>query len=290
MANYIITTDNMADLPESYIQKKGLGIMSLSYTIDGETYNREHELPVKEFYAKMRNGSMPTTSQVNPEEAKRFFLEMMEKHDMDVLHIAFSSGLSGSYNSTRVGSEELAEEYTKHKVTVVDSLCASMGEGLLVHKAVMLKEAGKSLEEVVDWLEKNKLHICHNFTVDDLFHLHRGGRVSKATAILGTMMNVKPVLHVDDAGHLIAIGKVHGRKKSISALVDRMAEQIKGYEDQNDVIFISHGDCIEDVEYLKKLVKEKFGNTEFLVNYVGPTIGAHSGPGTLALFFMGEPR
>lgn len=291
MNPYVIMTDTTADLPESYIREHELSILSLNYILEGETYDREHPLEVKDFYARMRSGSMPTTSQVNPEQARSTIYTHLEK-GLDVLYIAFSSGLSGTYNSGRIAAEEIAEDgiFPDRKVVVVDSLCASLGEGLLVHKAVMLKEAGKSLEEVVDWLEKNKLHICHNFTVDDLFHLHRGGRVSKATAILGTMMNVKPVLHVDDAGHLIAIGKVHGRKKSISALVDRMAEQIKGYEDQNDVIFISHGDCIEDVEYLKKLVEEKFGNTEFLVNYVGPTIGAHSGPGTLALFFMGEPR
>ena len=173
---------------------------------------------------------------------------------------------------------------------MIDALSASLGEGLLVHKAVLLKETGKSLDEVADWVEKNKLHLCHNFTVDDLFHLHRGGRVSKATAILGTMINIKPVLHVDDEGHLIAIGKVRGRKKSLSALVDRMADQIKGYEDQNDVVFISHGDCVEDAEYVKKLVQERFGIEKFIINHVGPTIGAHSGPGTVALFFMGNPR
>lgn len=290
MANYIITTDNMADLPESYIQKKGLGIMSLSYTIDGETYNREHELPVKEFYAKMRNGSMPTTSQVNPEEAKKFFLEMMEKHDMDVLHIAFSSGLSGSYNSTRVGSEELAEEYTKHKVTVVDSLCASMGEGLLVHKALENQAKGMSLEENRQWLEDNKLHIVHNFTVDDLFHLHRGGRVSKTAAVLGTLINLKPVLHVDDEGHLIPVSKVRGRKKSLIALVDSMEKQIGSYREQNDVVFISHGDCEGEAKFVADLVKQRFGIESFLINYVGSTIGAHSGPGTMALFYMGEYR
>lgn len=291
MNPYVIMTDTTADLPESYIREHELSILSLNYILEGKTYDREHPLEVKEFYAKMRTGSMPTTSQVNPEQARSTIYAYLEK-GLDVLYIAFSSGLSGTYNSGRIAAEEIAEDgiFPERKIVVVDSLCASLGEGLLVHKAVMLKEAGKSLDEVADWVEQNKLHICHNFTVDDLFHLHRGGRVSKATAILGTMMNVKPVLHVDDAGHLIAIGKVHGRKKSISALVDRMAEQIKGYEDQNDVIFISHGDCIEDAEYLKRLVQEKFGSKKFLINDVGPTIGAHSGPGTLALFFVGEPR
>ena len=291
MNPYVIMTDTTADLPESYIREHGLSILSLNYILDGQTYDREHPLDVKEFYAKMRAGSMPTTSQVNPEQAKTAMCACLET-GQDVLYIAFSSGLSGTYNSGRIAADEIAEEglFPERKIVVIDSLSASLGEGLLVHKAVKLKEAGKSLKEVADWVEKNILHICHNFTVDDLFHLHRGGRVSKATAILGTMMNVKPVLHVDDEGHLIAIGKVRGRKKSISALVDRMAEQMKGFEDQNDVVFISHGDCIEDVEYLEKLIREKFGITEFLVNEVGPTIGAHSGPGTLALFFVGQPR
>lgn len=291
MNPYVIMTDTTADLPESYIQEHQLAILSLSYTIEGKTYDRENPLDVREFYAKMRGGSMPTTSQVNPEQAKAAFTACL-KEGKDVLYIAFSSGLSGTCGSGMVAAQEIQEEgeYPERKIMVIDSLSASLGEGLLVHKAVMLKEAGKSMEEVADWVENNELHLCHNFTVDDLFHLHRGGRVSKATAILGTMINIKPVLHVDDEGHLIAIGKVRGRKKSLSALVDRMAEQIKGYEDQNDVVFISHGDCMEDAEYVKKLVQERFGIEKFIINHVGPTIGAHSGPGTVALFFMGNPR
>ena len=290
MGNYIITTDTTADLPESYIQETGLGIMSLSYTIDGETYDRSHELPVKEFYAKMRGGSMPTTSQVNPDTAKQVFLDMMKEKDTDILHIAFSSGLSGSYNSARIASEELAEEYPDHKVIVIDSLCASLGEGLLVHKALENQKKGMSLEENAKWVEENKLHLVHNFTVDDLFHLHRGGRVSKTAAILGTMINLKPILHVDDEGHLIPLSKVRGRKKSLIALVDSMEKQIGSYRDQNDIVFISHGDCEEEAQYVADLVKQRFGIDSFLINYVGPTIGAHSGPGTMALFYLGEYR
>ncbi len=291
MNPYVIMTDTTADLPESYIQEHQLAILSLSYTIEGTTYDRENPLDVREFYAKMRAGSMPTTSQVNPEQAKEAFKACLDQGN-DVLYIAFSSGLSGTCGSGMVAAEEIREsgEYPDRKLIVIDSLSASLGEGLLVHKAVQLKEAGKSMEEVADWVEKNKLHLCHNFTVDDLFHLHRGGRVSKATAVLGTMINIKPVLHVDDEGHLIAIGKVRGRKKSLAALVDRMADQIKGYEDQNSEVFISHGDCQEDAEYVQKLVQERFGVDKFIINHVGPTIGAHSGPGTVALFFMGNPR
>lgn len=289
MNTYVIMTDNMADLPESYIREHELEVLSLSYILDGETYDRNHPLEVGEFYSRMRGGSMPTTSQVNPEQAKEAFTSCLEQ-GKDVLYIAFSSGLSGTYNSGKIAAEEIEEEgrFPDRKLVVLDSLSASLGEGLLVHKAVQLKEAGKSLEEVASWVEEHKLNLCHNFTVDDLFHLHRGGRVSRATAILGTMINIKPILHVDNEGCLIAIGKVRGRKKSLSALVDRMGEQIKGFE--NPEVFISHGDCLEDAEYVQKLVRERFGVENFLINHVGPTIGAHSGPGTMALFFMGNPR
>ena len=232
---------------------------------------------------------MPTTSQVNPENAKNIFLPYL-KDGYDILHIAFSSGLSGSYNSTRIAAEELSEEFPDRKITIIDSLAASLGEGLLVHKAVMLKEQGADLDAVADWVEQNKLHIVHNFTVDDLFHLHRGGRVSKATAILGTMINVKPILHVDDEGHLIALSKVRGRKKSLQALVDSMEKQMGAYRSQNDIVFISHGDSLADAQYVADLVKQRFGIESFLINYVGPTIGAHSGPGTIALFYMGDYR
>ena len=289
MNNYIITTDTTTDLPEDYIKKHDLGIMSLTYTLEGTTYSKDNPLDVRLFYEKMRNGSMPTTSQVNPENAKNIFLPYL-KDGYDILHIAFSPGLSGSYNSTRIAAEELSEEFPDRKITIIDSLAASLGEGLLVHKAVMLKEQGADLDAVADWVEQNKLHIVHNFTVDDLFHLHRGGRVSKATAILGTMINVKPILHVDDEGHLIALSKVRGRKKSLQALVDSMEKQMGAYRSQNDIVFISHGDSLADAQYVADLVKQRFGIESFLINYVGPTIGAHSGPGTIALFYMGDYR
>ena len=289
MNNYIITTDTTTDLPEDYIKKHDLGIMSLTYTLEGTTYSKDNPLDVRLFYEKMRNGSMPTTSQVNPENAKNIFLPYL-KDGYDILHIAFSSGLSGSYNSTRIAAEELSEEFPDRKITIIDSLAASLGEGLLVHKAVMLKEQGADLDTVADWVEQNKLHIVHNFTVDDLFHLHRGGRVSKATAILGTMINVKPILHVDDEGHLIALSKVRGRKKSLQALVDSMEKQMGAYRSQNEIVFISHGDSLADAQYVADLVKQRFGIESFLINYVGPTIGAHSGPGTIALFYMGDYR
>lgn len=290
MKNYIITTDTTCDLPAEYIKEHHIGMLSLTYTLEGNTYNWEHPLPVKDFYNCMRNGSLPTTSQANPEEAKTLFEHIIKEQDADILHIAFSSGLSGSYNSSRIAAEELAEEYPDHRIIVIDSLCASLGEGLLVHKAVTMKEQGQSLDETASWIEENKLHLVHNFTVDDLFHLYRGGRVSKTAAFVGTMINLKPLLHVDNEGHLIPLSKVRGRKKSMLALVDAMEKQIGSWKDKNDIIFISHGDCEEEANYLASLIKERLGYDSFLINYVGPTIGAHTGPGVIALFYMGDFR
>ena len=290
MNKFMITTDTTSDLPAEYIKEHNIGIMSLTYTLEDVTYDWEHPMDVKEFYKKMREGSLPTTSQVNPEIAKEIFTEIANKNDSDILHIAFSSGLSGSYNSAQIAADELAEEGFAHKIIVIDSLCASLGEGLLVHKAVQKMEAGESLDATAQWVEENKLHLVHNFTVDDLFHLYRGGRVSKTTAVIGSIVNIKPLLHVDNDGHLIPLSKVRGRKKSLIALVDSMEKQMGAYRDQNDIVFISHGDCIEDAQFVADHIKERFGIDNFLINYVGSTIGAHSGPGTVALFYMGEAR
>ena len=289
MREYVIFTDNTADLPADYLSKNGVEKLFLNYTIDGQTYDQTNELPVQEFYEKMRGGSMPTTSQINPENAREAFMQKV-KEGYDILYIAFSSGLSGSCGSAQIAANQIMEEMPEVKILVVDSLCASLGEGLLVHKVLKKKAEGATLEEAAAYAEEMKMKICHNFTVDDLFHLYRGGRVSKATAIVGSLAGIKPVLHVDDEGHLIPIGKVRGRKKSLHALVERMQKQIKGYEADNDVVFISHGDCIEDAQYVANKVKELCGIDAFLINYVGSTIGAHSGPGTVALFFVGSPR
>lgn len=290
MSEFKISICSTADLPESYIQENQLGVVGLSYMFDdGEVHKRGNDLPEPVFYSKMREGQMPTTSQINPEEAKAAFEEYL-KTTKEILQIAFSSGLSGSYNSLRMAAEELMEEHDDIKIIVVDTLAASLGEGLLVHKAVQLKKQGKSLEEVAAWLEEHKLNLVHMFTVDDLFHLYRGGRVSKATAILGTMVNIKPILHVDDEGHLIPLSKVRGRKKSLNTLVDYMEDKMGSYRDQNDIFFISHGDSLEDAEYVAEEVKRRLGIESYLINYVSPTIGAHSGPGTIALFFLGDKR
>lgn len=289
MNKYIITTDTTSDLPDDYLQQYGVKLLPLYYNFDGTVYGDKIFLEPREFYDKMRKGAMPTTMAVNPEIAKDIFSKLLEE-GYDVLHIAFSSALSGSCSVAATVARELTDEHPGAKIIVIDSLCASLGEGLLVHKAVKLKEAGKTLEETAEWLENNKLNLCHMFTVDDLHHLHRGGRVSKATAIIGTLINVKPVLHVDNEGRLIPLNNVRGRKKALLSLVDQMEESIKNYNGQNDIVFISHGDSYEDAQYVANLVKERFGIKEVLINYVSPTIGAHSGPGTIALFFMGNSR
>lgn len=289
MENYLITADNMTDLPDSYYAEHGLLMMSLTYLMDGVTYTAENSLSSEEFYKKMREGCMPTTSQVNPEEAKER-LQSFLQINKNIIHIAFSSGLSGTCNSVRLAAQELMEERPDCRITVIDSLAASMGEGLLVHKALEKQAQGATYDEMVAWLEEFRFHVCHNFTVDDLFHLYRGGRVSKTAAVLGTMINLKPVLHVDNGGRLIPLSKVRGRKKSLHTLVDNMEKQMGQYRDENDIVFISHGDCYEDALYVQELVKERFGIEKFLISPVGPTIGAHSGPGTLALFFIGESR
>lgn len=284
---YIITSDSTCDLPQKVLSDYNLTILPLSYSISGVEYSGDNTLSIEEFYAKMRAGEMTKTSQLVPEYVEKTF-EKIINDGFDILHLGFSSGLSGSYNNARIAMDELKQKYPDSKIRVIDTLCASMGEGLFLYKACELKKQGKTLDEVADWCEENKLHLCHMFTVDDLMHLHRGGRVSKTSAIAGSILGIKPILHVDNEGHLIPIGKIRGRKQSLEALVNEMDKRIGPYK--NDVIGISHGDCLEDAEYVKKLIEKKYGIKNFIINHVGPVIGSHSGPGTVALFFMGEYR
>lgn len=287
MNKYAITSDTTCDLPENYISQNEIGIIPLYYNIDDIVYGDEKKMSPHDFYNEMRNGKMPTTMACNPDTAEKCFRKYLDK-GMDILHIAFSSGLSSSYNTAVVTAKELASEYPDNKIIVIDSKSASLGEGLMVYKAVCNRNNDMNIEDNARWIEDNKLHFCHQFTVDDLHHLHRGGRVSKATAIIGTMINVKPVLHVDDEGHLISLSNVRGRKKALNTLINNMEASMNGYE--NDIVFISHGDCLEDANYVAEKIKERFGIKTFIINYVCPTVGAHSGPGTVALFFMGEKR
>lgn len=287
MPNYNIVTDSCCDLrPETY-EQLNLTVVPLSMEFRGQVREDRSDDSIKEVYAALRAGESAQTAAVNPDR----WLNAMEPHlaaGRDVLVMAFSSGLSTTYQSAVIAASEIGEEYPGRKILVVDSLCASLGEGLLAYYAAKKRDAGLSLEELRDWLESNKLHICHWFTVDDLMYLKRGGRISAATALLGTMLSIKPVLHVDDEGHLINVSKARGRRASITALADKVGQLAKDYD--NPVMFISHGDCPEDAQFLSRLLKTRYGVREVYINYVGAVIGSHSGPGTLALFFMGEHR
>lgn len=289
MPNFKLVTDTTADLPKHYLQEHDLGCMFVTYTIDGTNYSDGHEMDDREFYERMRAGIMPTTSQVNPEEAKAYFTEYL-KESREILYLAFSSGLSGTYNSARIAAEEIMDANPDCKIRVVDTRCASLGEGLLVHKAVQLREEGKSMEETADWVEAHVQNLVHVFTVDDLNYLYRGGRVSRTTAVIGTIAGIKPILHVDEEGHLIPVSKVRGRRKSLHALVDYMEAHVGSYAGENDIVFISHGDALEDAEAVRDEIRERFGIQNFMIHTIGPTIGTHAGPGTIALFFMGEKR
>ena len=288
MRDFVITTDSTVDLPKEYLSQTDIVVLPLAYIIGDKTYQEDGSgLTPKEFYDALRNGAMPTTSQINPEQAQEAF-EKILKEGKDIIHIGFSSALSGSYNSARIAAQELQETYPDAKIYTLDSLSASLGEGLLVYKLYEMKKAGKTIDEIYAWGKENHLHVCHNFTVDDLHHLHRGGRVSKASAVIGSIINIKPVLVVNDAGKLIPMDKVRGRKKSLIELVNRMEKQIQGFE--NDIFMVSHGDCIEDAEFVANLVKERFGIEKVIINEVGAVIGSHAGAGTVALFFMGAER
>ena len=287
MRDYVITVNSTVDLPKEWLKERHVPAVPLRYTIDGTTYTDMEGLSAKEFFAKLREGKMSVTSQVNPEEAVEA-LEPYVKEGKDILHLGFSSGLSGTLNSMRIGAQMLEEKYPGSKVIVIDTLCACLGEGLLLYYALKEKAKGKTIEEVAQWVEDNKLHICHNVTVDDLNHLHRGGRVSKTTAVLGTLVQIKPIIHMDNNGKLQVIGKERGRKKSLNRIVDMAVEQSKGWD--NDIIMITHGDCIEDAEYVAKLVREKMGIDNILINNTGTVIGSHTGPGVVAVFCMGNKR
>lgn len=287
MSEYIITVNSTVDLPKEWLKERNVPVLPLRYTIDGETYVDMEGLSSKDFFQKLREGKMAVTTQMNPEQAKEA-LEPFLKEGKDILHLAFSSGLSGTYNSIRIAAEELQEEYPERKVIVIDTLCACLGEGLLLYYALKLQNEGKSIDETVQWVEENKLHICHNVTVDDLNHLQRGGRVSKTAAVLGTMVQIKPIIYLNDQGCLQVIGKERGRKKSIHKIVDMAVKQSEGYD--NEIVMITHGDCLEDAEYLASLVREKMGIENILIHNIGTVIGSHTGPGVLAVFCMGDKR
>ena len=290
MSEYVIMTDSSCDLPGSLADEMELSVLPLYVDVDGQKYMNyldEREISFADIYAKLRTKCPAKTSAVNMND----FLEPMEnllKAGKDVLYIGFSSGLSGTYNAGEMAAQELRERYPERKIYTVDSLSASLGQGLLIWLSWQEKQKGKSIEEVRDFTEATKLHLCHWFTIDDLMFLKRGGRVSGATAVVGSMLSIKPIMHVDNEGHLIKVGTARGRKASIKALADE-AERL-GADLSEQTVFISHGDCVEEANYLADIMRSRFNVKKVLVNYVGPVIGAHSGPGTIALFFLGKER
>ena len=290
MSDFVILTDSSADLGADMVAQLDIQVLPLSFTIQGVTYHNypdNHEMDPAVFYSMLRKGELATTSALNVAQYTEA-LEPLLQAGKDVLVLAFSSGLSATYNSSRLAVEELKEKYPDRKLYTVDTLCASLGQGLLVYLAAKEREKGKSIEEVRDWVEAHKLNLCHQFTVDDLHFLKRGGRISATTAVLGSMLQIKPVLHVDDEGHLINIAKARGRAASLKALVDKM--EITAIDPKDQIVFISHGDCLADAEMVAQMVKDRMGVQQVYINYVGPVIGAHSGPGTLALFYVGIER
>jgi len=288
--NYVIVTDSSCDLNQEIAEQLELKILPLSFHIDGKEHKNELDWPEitpEKFYKKLREGSSCTTSAVNMESFKNL-METYLKKGQDVLCPCFSSGLSGTYQAAKMAGEELTALYPDRKIYVIDTLCASLGQGLLIWYAANQRLNGKSIDEVRDWIEENKLHLCHWFTVDDLNFLKRGGRVNSAAALFGTVLGIKPVMHVDNNGRLIPISKVRGRKASLDALVDHMAQT--AIDPKNQTVFISQGDSKEDAEYVANQIKERLGTKTVFINFIGPVIGAHSGPGTIALFFLGTER
>ena len=287
MSAYKILTDSGCDFPREWLEKLDVKKVPLIVNFRGESLEDSVDEQIKEIYAGLRAGENATTSAVNP-DGWASLMEPELENGQDILVITFSSGLSTTYQSAVIAAGELQEKYPQRKIRVVDSLAASLGQGLLVYYACKKKEEGLSLDELAAWVEENRLNLCLWFTVDDLMFLKRGGRISATTAVLGTMLQIKPVLHLDDEGHLINMFKARGRKAAIEALAQKAVELGAGYD--NSTMFICHGDCVEDAKYLEKLIKEKCGAKEVLIGYTGAVIGSHSGPGTLALFFMGSKR
>ena len=289
MAEYVLFTESTADLSVELVQELGVEVLPMRFSLNGKEYNNypdNRELDPHDFYDALRAGGMSTTSQINQAAFEEAFGPVLEA-GKDILYLSFSSGLSGTFQSARLAAEELAEKYPQRTVRVIDTLQASMGEGLAVYYAATLKNEGKSLEEVASWFEANKMRVCAWFTVDDLMFLKRGGRLGGGAAVVGTLLGIKPILHVDDDGHLIAMEKVRGRRASLDGLVKLLAASDVPVSER--VVFVSHGDCPEDCEYVVERCKA-LGAKKVYVSTIGPVIGAHSGPGTVALFFLAAKR
>ncbi|MCM1182001.1 MAG: DegV family protein [Roseburia sp.] len=289
MRDFVISTDTAAGLPQEYLTENHIEVHPLHYIIDGVEYGMDlgRELTDKEFYDSIRNGKMPTTSATSPEYIGKLMRRQVGE-GYDILHIGFSSGLSSSYEHAALCAQEIMQENPDCRIRTVDTLSAECGQALLVYKAVELKKQGRTLDEIGDWLEENKRHLVVQFTVEDLFHLVRGGRLSKSTAVLGTALNIQPILHVDKEGKLANIGKVRGRKKAMKTLVDAIEENSAGWE--KDCVFLSHSDAQEEVDIVRAMVKEKYPDATVMTLSVSPTVGAHTGAGVLVIAYFGDEK
>ncbi len=289
MSHFTILTDSCCDLPVQLVKELNISVLPLTFTLRGMSYSNHadnREMAPQDFYEFLRKGEMATTSGVNVGQYQEA-MEAILKRGRDVLVLSFSSALSTSYQSAVIAAQELSDQYPQQKIAVVDTLCASMGQGLLVYLAAQQKKQGASLEEVQAWVEEHRLHVCHQFTVDELGFLKRGGRISTATAVVGTMLSVKPLLHVDDQGKLVSIGKARGRNAALKSLLSQLESTA---QEGIDTIFISHGDCLEEIAPLITSIQGRFPNAKVVTGFIGPVIGAHAGPGTVAVFYLGNQR
>ena len=284
--SYKIITDSCCDFTQQQYDELNVTCVPLTVMYNGESHsNFSDPAAVKAFYDELRSGVTATTSAVNPEGWAQA-MEPVLKEGCDVLVLTFTSALSATYQSAVIAAGELQETYPQRKIRVVDTLCSALGQGLLIWHACKKRDEGMDLDSLVQWLENNRLNICHWVTVDDLSHLKRGGRISATTALVGTMLNIKPIIYVDNDGRLINCAKVRGRKAAMELLANKLGETGTDF----DTVFIAHGDCPEDAAALEKLIQEKYGVKEVITGYVGPVIGAHTGPGVLVVFFMGTHR
>lgn len=290
MSDFVVITDSSCDLPAAVVEELGIHVVPLSFLMEDKSYFNYYDnrdMSPEEFYEKLAAGSMPTTNAVNVGQAT----EAMERYlnqGKDVLAVGFSSALSTTYNSFAIAADDLKEHYPTRKIWAVDTLSASVGQGLLVYQAAKMAREGKSIEETRDWVEENKLHVCHWVTVNDLFHLKRGGRVSATTAVLGTMLQIKPVLIVNDEGKLDTVAKARGRKAALTMLAEKVAET--AIDPANQTMFISHSACREDAEFVAGEIKARCGVKEVVISDIGPVIGSHTGVGCVAMCFLGTKR
>ena len=290
MKDYVIITDSCSDMPSQMAKELDVTVIPMKFSLGGRTYTNysdNHELAVHDFYDMLRAGEQSKTSQLSPSDFHEYFTPFLEQ-GKNILYIAFSSGLSGTFQNSLIAAKELEEEFPERRIECFDSLCACIGECALVWYAARCKKEGYSLEEILSWLNANRLHLCHWFTVDDLGHLKRGGRVSAATALAGTMLKIKPILHVDNEGHLVNVGKVRGRKASLDAIINKIGET--GIDIEKQTVFVSHGDSPEEAKYVADEIKRRYNVHDVIVADIGPVIGAHSGPGTMAVYYLGTER